>query len=53
MNPKKDSNRNIKVISKITRINNNYSLISLNINELNSPIKRHGLITLLKNGEQS
>jgi hypothetical protein len=27
--------------TKITRNNNDFSLISLNINELNSPIKRH------------
>jgi hypothetical protein len=42
-NPKEDSHTNIKIISKITGSNNHYSLISLSINGLNSPIKRHRL----------
>jgi hypothetical protein len=32
------------LITKIKRSNNYFSLISLNINRLNSPIKRHRLI---------
>jgi hypothetical protein len=39
-NPKEDSHTNIKITSKITESNNHHSLISLNINGLNSPIKR-------------
>jgi hypothetical protein len=42
-NPKEDNHTNIKITSKITGSNNHYSLISLNIIELNSPIKRHRL----------
>ena len=38
-NPKEDNNRNTK-IKKITGSNNHYCLISLNINGINSPIKR-------------
>jgi hypothetical protein len=38
--PKEDSHTNIKITSKITRSNNYYCLISLNINGLNSSIKR-------------
>jgi hypothetical protein len=33
----------ISTLTKITRSNNYFSLISLNINGLNSPIKRHRL----------
>ena len=36
-------NRIPTLTTKITGSNNYLSLISLNINELNSPIKRHGL----------
>jgi hypothetical protein len=39
-NPIEDNNTNIKIISIITGSNNHYSLISFNINGLNSPIKR-------------
>ena len=44
-NPKEDSHRNIilSLTTKITGNNNHYCLISLNINGLNSPIKRHRL----------
>jgi exonuclease III len=42
-NPKEDSHTNIKIASKIKGSNNHYSLISLNINGLNSQIKRHRL----------
>jgi hypothetical protein len=42
-NPQEDSHTNIKITSKITGCNNHYSLKSLNINGLNSPIKRHRL----------
>ena len=41
-NSKEDKHTNIK-ISKITGSNNHYSLLSFNINGLNSPIKRHRL----------
>jgi hypothetical protein len=41
--PKQDSHTSMNIISKITGDNNHNSLISLNINELNSPIKRHRL----------
>ena len=39
-NPKEDNNTNIKITSKIAGSNNHYSSISLNINGLNSSIKR-------------
>jgi hypothetical protein len=44
-NPKEDSHTNIipPLTTKITGSNNHWSLISLNINGLNSPIKRHRL----------
>ena len=44
-NPKEDSHTNIipPLTTKITGSNNHFSLISLNINVLNSPIKRHRL----------
>jgi hypothetical protein len=44
-NPNKDSHTNIipPLTTKITGSINHYSLISLNINELHSPIKRHRL----------
>jgi hypothetical protein len=44
-NPKEDSHANITLplTTKITGSNNHFSLISLNINELNSPIKRNRL----------
>jgi hypothetical protein len=42
-NPIEDIHTNIKIISKATASNNHYSLISFNINGLNSPIKRHRL----------
>jgi hypothetical protein len=44
-NLKEDSHKNINptLTTKITGSNNYFSLISLNINGLNSPIKRHGL----------
>ena len=42
-NPKEDNHTNIKITSKIGGSNNHYSLISLNINGSNSPIKRHRL----------
>jgi hypothetical protein len=40
-NSKEDSYTNVKITSKITRSNNPYSSIPLNINGFNSPIKRH------------
>jgi hypothetical protein len=40
-------NRIPTLTTKITRSNNYFSLISLNINGLNSPIKRHRLIDWL------
>jgi hypothetical protein len=45
-NPKEDSHTNIlhPIITKISGSNNHYSLISININGLNSPIKRHRII---------
>ena len=42
-NPKEDNHTNIKITSKTAGSNNHYSLISLNINGLNSPVKRHRL----------
>jgi hypothetical protein len=43
-NPKEDSHTNIiPPLTKIPGNNNHFSLISLNINGLNSPIKRHRL----------
>jgi hypothetical protein len=44
-NPKEDSHTNtiLPLTTKITRSNNHFPLISLNINGLNSPIKRHRL----------
>jgi hypothetical protein len=44
--PKEDSHTDIipTLKTKVTGSNNYYSLISLNINGLNSPIKRHRLI---------
>ena len=44
-NPKEDSHTNIilPLTTKIKGSNNQFSLISLNINGLNSPIKRHRL----------
>jgi hypothetical protein len=47
-NPKEDSHTNIipSLTTKITGSNNHFSLISLNINGLNSPIKRHKLTDL-------
>jgi hypothetical protein len=44
-NPKEDSHTNIilPLIRKMTGSNNHFSLISLNINGLSSPIKRHRL----------
>jgi hypothetical protein len=44
-NPKEDSHTNIisPLTTKITGSNNLYNLVSLNINGLNSPIKRHKL----------
>ena len=42
-NPKEDDHSNIKITSKIRGSNNHYFLISLNINGLNAPIKRHSL----------
>ena len=42
-NEKEDNHTNIKITSNIAGSNNHYSLISLNINGLNSPIKRHRL----------
>ena len=44
-NLKEDSNKNRipTLTTKITRSNNHFSLISLNINGLSSPIKRHRL----------
>jgi hypothetical protein len=44
-NPKEDSHTNIiaPLTTKITGSNNHYSLTSLNINGLNSPIKSHRL----------
>jgi exonuclease III len=42
-NPKEDSHTNIKITSKLTGSNNHYSLLSLPINGLNFPIKRHRL----------
>ena len=41
--PKEDNHINIKITSKITGSNNHYSLIFLNINEFNPPIKRYRL----------
>ena len=43
-NSKEDTHTNIKVRSKTTGSSNHYSLISLNNNGLNSPIKRHRLM---------
>jgi exonuclease III len=45
MNHKEDSHINISppLTTKITGKNNHFSLISLNINELNYPLKRHRL----------
>jgi hypothetical protein len=45
-NPKEDSRTNITshLTTKITGSNNHYSLLSLNIDGLNFPIKRHRLI---------
>jgi hypothetical protein len=45
-NLKEDSHKNriTTLTTKITGYNNYFSLISLNINGLNSPIKRHRLI---------
>ena len=40
-NPKEDNDKNIKIMSKITESNNHYFIISLTINGLNSPIRRH------------
>jgi hypothetical protein len=40
-NPKVNRPTFIKITSKIKGSNNHYSLISLNINGLNFPIKRH------------
>ena len=42
-NPKEDNHSNIKLTSKIIGSNNHYSLISLNISGLNSPVERHRL----------
>jgi hypothetical protein len=42
-NPKEDSHKNVTITSKVTGSNNHSSLISININGLNSPIKRHRL----------
>ena len=39
-NPKEDNHTNIKMTSNTVGSYNHYSLISLNINELNSPVKR-------------
>jgi len=46
-NPKEDSHTNITpaLTTKIMGNNNHCSLISLNINGLNSPMKRHRLTT--------
>ena len=45
INPKEDSHTNVipPLKTKITGNKNHYSLISLNINGLNSPIKKHRL----------
>jgi hypothetical protein len=44
MNPKEEKHTNIiQLTTKITGSNNHWSLISLYISELNSPIKRHRL----------
>jgi hypothetical protein len=42
-NPKEDNHTNIKITSNITGSNTYYSLISLNINGLNSLIRRYRL----------
>jgi len=49
MNPKEGKHTNIipLLTTKITGNNNHYSFISLNINGLNSPIKRHRLTNWL------
>ena len=48
---KKIATTNIKIISTITGSDNHYSLISLNINRLNSPLKMHRLMNwILKKG---
>ena len=46
INLKEDNhkNRNPTLTRKITGSNNYFSLVSLNINGLNSPIKRHKII---------
>ena len=48
-NPKEDSHINLipPLTTKITGSNNHFSLISLNVNGLNSPIKRHRLPDLI------
>ena len=47
-NPKEVNHKNIKITSKTAGCNNHYSLISLNISGLNSPIKRHRLTDWLR-----
>ena len=39
-NPKEDSHTSINMTSNVTGSNNHYSLISLNLNGFNSPVKR-------------
>jgi len=39
----KPEERHTNIIMKITGSDNRYSVISLNVNQLNSPIKRHRL----------
>ena len=46
INPIEDNYTNIKITSIITGSSNHYSLISLNTNGPNSPIKRHRLCLL-------
>jgi hypothetical protein len=53
-NPKEDSHINIipPLTTNITKSNNHFSLMFLNINELNSPIKRHRLTDWIHKGDQ-
>jgi hypothetical protein len=51
-NTKEDSHTNIIITSQITGSNNHYSLISLNINGLNFPIRRHRQIVWIHNRAQ-
>ena len=55
MNLEEDSHKNRipTLTTKITGSNNYFSLISLNINELNSPIKRHTLTDCLHKKNQT